>query len=113
MGRKMNERTLQMLQNFMTLHNNGWTIPEIAKKYDLASRTIYSYLDKIADENGVTRDSLLSVPHTEHLCYERQFEPVKPVDLTEFKQRFQKTLDAMNDVTEIIELILDEQEGEL
>lgn len=86
------ERTLKMKEAFMTLHNQGLSIKEIAHKFNLASCTVYGCLQEIADQAGVPRDSLLQVPKGKHLTHERRFEPVQPVDLTEFQERFAATL---------------------
>lgn len=56
-------RTLKMMEDFMVLHNAGHSIPEIAKMTRVDFATIYRHLDEIAEKNGVTRESLLEVPH--------------------------------------------------
>lgn len=58
-GGKVSERVRLMKENFMQLHNQGYTIPEIAKKYNLGRATVYQHLQEIADANGVSRESLL------------------------------------------------------
>lgn len=63
---KQSERVSIMKENFMKLHNEGYTILEIADKYNIARRTIYSHLNEIAKENGVDRTSLLEIPHKKH-----------------------------------------------
>ena len=59
--KEVSERVIQMKANFMRLHNEGKSIKEIAKAYSLCNWSVYHHLQKIADDNGVTRDSLLSV----------------------------------------------------
>ena len=53
------DRTLQMEENFMILHNAGMPATEIAKKYGLAASTVYRALPRIAEVAGVPRESLL------------------------------------------------------
>lgn len=86
------ERTLKMKEAFMTLHNQGLSIKQIAHQFDLDSSTVYSYLQEIADQAGVSRESLLQTPRAKHLTHQRRFTPVKPVDLNEFHERFDATL---------------------
>lgn len=55
------ERVREMKKHFMELHNNGATISDIAKMFQLSDWSIYHHLQAIADANGVTRESLLQV----------------------------------------------------
>ena len=87
-----NERTLQMMRNFMQLHAEGMGVPEIAAKYDLSRQTVYSCLDEIAENAGVTRESLLEVPHLKPHFPLHSFRPVKPVDMTGFRKHFEATI---------------------
>ncbi len=78
------ERTLKMMENFMDLHNNGHSIGEIAKLYNLSVTTVYKSLDRIAKKNGVTRESLLEKPfEADHSG--RNFTPVKPINRTKLQ----------------------------
>lgn len=53
------DRTLQMEENFIDLHNVGMPATEIAKRYGLAASTVYRALPRIAEVAGVPRESLL------------------------------------------------------
>lgn len=55
------ERVRRMKQDFISLHEQGYSIPEIAKIHKLAWGTVYRHLQEIADENGVAREELLKV----------------------------------------------------
>lgn len=59
---KESERAHVMEENFMALHKKGYSIKEIAAKYNLSFATGYNHLQKIADKYGVSRDSLLRSP---------------------------------------------------
>ena len=107
---KKNERTLQMMQNYILLHNGGLSPGEIAKKYDLSPWTVYNALQKIADEAGVTRESLLERPHSEHQPFERVSEPVKPINVKAFSERLQDALSVMNEFKEMVEMAIDDAE---
>ena len=107
---KKNERTLQMMQNYILLHNGGLSPGEIAKKYGLSPWTVYNALQKIADEAGVTRESLLERPHSEHQPFERVSEPVKPINVKAFSERLQDALGVMNEFKEMVEMAIDDAE---
>ena len=69
--------------------------------------TIYRELQHIADQNGVDRDSLLQIPHSEHVGYTRTFEPVEKIDLTEFHRHLSA---AMSEIDAAIDSIGEEIE---
>ena len=72
MGKEISERVRLMKQNFMIHHEKGKNIYEIAKIYGLSHSTVYNNLQSIADENNVTRASLLerlSSKHSKHRIY--------------------------------------------
>ena len=107
---KKNERTLQMMQNYILLHDRGMSPGEIAKKYNLSSRTVYGVLQEIADAAGVPRKSLLERPHSEHQHFERVSEPVKPINVKAFSERLQDALSVMNEFKEMVEMAIDDAE---
>lgn len=86
---KENERTLQFRKNFMRLYEEGLTALEIGEKYNLSSGTVYRILGEIAEEAGVTRESLLQRPHyIGHIFSSERYGPVEKVDLAEFERHF-------------------------
>ncbi len=106
---KPDERTLQMMEAFIGLHEDGYSIPEIAKKFNLSWSIVYRKLGEIADKAGVTRESLLMSPiKADHSG--RNFTPVKPVDTAKFHERFgiaMTELDAM--LKEVVQAIEDQE----
>lgn len=68
----VSERVNLMMQGFMSMHESGMTIAEIANHFRISKFTIYDHLQEIADNNKVDRESLLTVPHKEH---ERNISP--------------------------------------
>lgn len=67
MSVKLSERTKRMRKNFMKERREGKNIAQIAKEYEMNVSTVYSSLQIIADENNVSRESLLekmSSPHS-------------------------------------------------
>lgn len=77
MATKTSERVLQMKENFWDLHLQGFSIPEIANMYGLSPSTVYSYLDKIAQEHEVSREELLQQVHKTPAYWERQEASMK------------------------------------
>lgn len=59
MSVKLSERTKRMRKNFMKERREGKNIAQIAKEYEMNVSTVYSSLQIIADENNVSRESLL------------------------------------------------------
>ena len=114
---KMNERTLQMIRYYKKHWRDPDCTPtEVAKKFKLSIQTVYSYLQLIADELSeelgypVTREDLLEKPHSEHICYERRFEPVEPIDLEKFRRHYTETKAGMRKTIEDIDAILAAQD---
>lgn len=64
MKTRYDERTLRMMEDFMSLHEQGLTIAEIAEKCRVSVWTVYERLGEIAKKNHVSRDSLLQVIHS-------------------------------------------------
>lgn len=82
------ERTLQMMENFISLHNEGYSIKEIAEKHKLSPSVVYKNLDKIAEKAGVPREELLEkVIIADHSG--RNIEHLKPIDRTQFNKNYQ------------------------
>ena len=69
---KESQRMKDMKKNFMSLHEQGKSIAEIAKIYSLSQFSVYTNLQKIADANNVPRESLLAVVHSPHSSFTRQ-----------------------------------------
>ena len=59
-------RMAELKKNFMKHHEEGKTIKEIAELYNVSKRHIYTSLQDIADENNVSRESLLKKIHKKH-----------------------------------------------
>ena len=103
------ERVLQLRKNFMKHHNDGWSLQEIADYYHVTRRHTYSILQKIADENGVTRESLLEIPHSQHsspLFVHRDGE--EKVNVEEIRKEFQNILTSAGKIVDSIDKVLEE-----
>ncbi|MBR3132205.1 hypothetical protein IKG33_02245 [Candidatus Saccharibacteria bacterium] len=76
-----------MMESFISLHNKGYDIIDIAKMFDLSYSTVYKRLGEIAKKAGVAREELLKKPiEADHSG--RNFTPVKPVDRAKFNESF-------------------------
>ncbi len=76
----------------MELHRKGLTIPQIAKKYNLSTPTVYANLQAIADQAGVSRESLLERPHAEHASFVRKDTRLQPVDMERFNHHYETAM---------------------
>lgn len=99
------ERVVQMKANFMNLHQEGWSISEIADKYNLSKPTVYRHLETIASQNGVTRESLLQHVHQTQAYWARQSNSLK-VDGNQLLEKFDVAQKALNGISDDISLII-------
>ncbi|MBR2754014.1 helix-turn-helix domain-containing protein [Candidatus Saccharibacteria bacterium] len=112
MAAKPHERTLQMMENFLKLHNEGYSIKEIAKMYNLSEYTVYNRLGEIAEKEGVTRDELLKKPFfADHSG--RNFTPVMPIDRTKFNQNYDELIIRLDSILEGIDETINQIESDL
>ena len=109
---KENERTLQFRKNFMRLYEEGLTALEIGEKYNLSSGTVYRILGEIADEAGVTRESLLQRPHyIGNIVSGGEYGPIARVDLTDFERHFEKANKGVGELIVEVDKKISEQQG--
>lgn len=82
------QRVKNLKENFMQYHNDGYTIPEIAKIFKVDVSTVYANLDEIAQANNVTRESLLQVAPYNRVTTSASFHKDK-ADIEQLKDDFQ------------------------
>ena len=103
------ERMRLMKENFMKLHKQGFTIPEIVAEFNLGKATVYHTLQEIADANGVSRESLLKVVRTpSERAYKEEAKKVK-VNVTELKNGFKEAGNMLDSLIGIIDETLREE----
>ena len=113
MGRDSSERVRRMKGAFMVLHEEGYTIPEIAKKFDLDFSTVYHHLGSIAADNGVTRESLLQIVQTPRSEAQWNNERKKVrVDLAKMDEGFNTLIQTIDNLQEDITATILEEEQE-
>lgn len=110
------ERVVQMKASFMKLHEEGWSIPEIASKFNLSKQTVYRHLDSIAKQNSVTREVLLHQVHKTPAYWERQNNSLK-VDGNNLLENFNIAQNALakvsSEITTLIQVIEEDLEHDI
>jgi DNA-binding MarR family transcriptional regulator len=108
---KISETVNVMKKNFMALHNEGYSIAEIAERFELSPPTVYNHLDEIARENGVTRNDLLQIiksPYSER-GFREEAKRVK-VDVDELNKGLAKAEESIQETIDMITMILEGEE---
>lgn len=107
---KQSERSLQFKKNYQEMREDGKTVQEIADFYGLSRSQAYRLIRQLAEELGVTYDSLLSQPHQPpiYLGSSKTVEPVKPVDFSAFQQEFRGTISKFDKTIYQMEKVLKE-----
>jgi predicted DNA-binding protein YlxM (UPF0122 family) len=109
MANNTSERVQQLKKNFMKHRiDEGKTIKEISEIYNVSTRHIYLRLQEIANENNVTRESLLTTPHREHP--RRSSSTTEQVNPQEIRQEFDTMISNAKVLIEKIDSILQEEE---
>lgn len=107
---KESERMRLMKENFMELHQQGFSVSEIAERYNLSNKAAYNALQAIAEANGVSRESLLKVVRklTTERAYKEEAKKVK-VDVGELKKGFKEAGNLLDTMISIIDETLREE----
>lgn len=100
------ERICRLINEFMKYHNDGYTIPEIADIFQVDFGTVYKNLQEIADNNGVTRESLLQVVHSPHDVENRKLRNYSKENPYELNESFNILLNEIDNITTTIDSIL-------
>ena len=104
------ERTLKMKEEYVSLFEAGMTPKEIAKKFELSSWTVYNYLDEIAKEAGVPRESLLVRPHESPKSREQVSRVFPSADIVGTRERFTKLGKGINELRDEVASYIKQQE---
>lgn len=112
MERKSSERVRAMKREFMTLHNDGYGIYEIAEHFGLHFTTVYRHLEEVALENDVSRESLLATVRTKHRPKVSLSEDEKTAKVTfeEIGKHLEDAENSLKDVITNIDKLLKEEE---
>ena len=101
-------RMEELKKNFMKHHEEGKTIKEISELYNVSTRHIYNSLQDIADENNVSRESLLTTVH-------KQQKPLQntksdgQINPAEMKENFDGIINNAKIIIKKIDSILQEE----
>lgn len=99
------QRVEKLIREFMQYHNDGYSILEIAKLFEVDFSTVYNYLEEIANANGVTRESLLERKSSQHESLHSVFAKEK-IDATNLKKDFEMVEKDLGGVIAKIDQIL-------
>ena len=108
MRERREERTKEMIRQFVTLRKENKSIQEIANLFGLSKKTVYFYLQEIADSNGVSRDDLLYQVHKEYDVNYVTRKTVEHIDAVELKNHFSAMIDEANKIISTLDNILKE-----
>ena len=108
MSSRESERVHVMKENFMRLHQAGYSIPEVAEMYNLASTTVYQHLGEIALANNVTRSSLLQVLRTPSERAYRDERARVSTSISEFQSKYAQLSDGLQGMMDTLGNILKE-----
>ena len=109
---KTSERVNRLIEEYMPKREKGMSNEEIAADYGLSVQTFYNHLQKIADENGVTREELLYRPNKSHV----QSKPKavwkkETVDPQELKNDFDRLLQQVSEIIQKVDQIEEQEEN--
>ena len=77
--------------------------------YSLSRHTVYYYLQDIANENGVTRESLLEVVHKPHVLTKPALKnPAKQVEIEKIRGSFSELYNDLDSLAKNIRTFLQE-----
>ena len=114
METKIHERTRAMMENFYSHFESGMSIREIAEHYKLSESTVYKKLDTIAKNVGVSRETLLSIPHAPHIATTSKSEQIKKIDIAQACDQLENDIGKLDELLASIEKIIAEiEEGEI
>ena len=102
------ERVENLVKNFMQYHNDGHSIIEIAKIFEVDLSTVYNHLQEIADANNVSRESLLERKSSKGFSRLPFYK--EKVDAEKLKDDFKKVEEDLDKVIEEIDNILTTEE---
>lgn len=107
---KQSERTFQMKESYVKLHEEGLSVGQIAERFDLTPRMVYLALGDIAKKAGVSRDSLLEKPHKPHSNPVRVVQDQSGVNLADHETYVKETLASFDQVLKNVGQYIELQE---
>ena len=106
------ERTKAMIESFVPLRDEGKSIAEIAKMFEISSRTVYNYLGVISKNSGRSRESLLHIPHKEHeMTVAKEYKATDELNVEELRRNFSNAVNEIDNVIKGIDKALEEDEN--
>ena len=107
------ERVRLMKENFMRLHEAGYSIVQIAEQYNLGKDTVYRHLQGIADANKVSRESLLQIVRTpSERAIQKEEERKTKVTVEGLRQGFREVGERIDSLIGEIDEVLEYEKQE-
>lgn len=108
---KTAERTHQMMENYMSLHQAGYSNPEIADMFNVSHVTVIRRLQEIADKYGVDREELLNriQPIRNKNWYLYEEEKRVKLNFEKMMQNFDTASASVQGVIDTIDQIVDKE----
>ncbi len=95
------QRVEKLHKEFMSYHKQGYSVLEIAKILKVDFSTVYKHLQQIADENGVTRESLLVKPSSSYS--ERATYSTDKVNFEKLRTEFANVEQSIDEILNTVE----------
>lgn len=108
----LSERVRRMMEAFVDLYDQGFSIKEIAKKFGLHWRTVYKYIPEIAKKAGRPVSDFRR-DYKPHLTYDHQFEPVAEIDVEQYMRKFEELKKSAEELSSLISRDIRELEKEI
>ena len=105
------ERTKEMIRQFPKLRAENKSIQEIADIFGLSKKTVYEYLQEIAENMGVSRDDLLYEVQKKHdVCNATGRKAIEQVDTVELEQHFSAMIKEVDEIILSLDKMLQEDD---
>ena len=109
---RYDERTLRMMDEYCSLHDQALMPKDIAEKFGVTTMTVYNRLGEIAEKNGVPRESLLEKPRTSpETVNRRSFKQLPTVDMDQIQQDLKSAFEAVVALNTAVTECLEQQEA--
>ena len=105
------ERTKEMVRQFPKLREEKKSILEIANIFGLSKKTVYEYLQEIADSMGVSRDDLLYQVHKpQEVSNVTGRKAVEQIDTVQMEHHFAAMIKEVDEIILSLDKMLQEDD---
>ena len=105
---KLSERVKEMMKNYISLHEKGLSVSEIAERFGISEKTVYMRLGEIAEQNGLSREELLVRPRFKESERKRLREDKRiRAKFDQVSSELNEAITSMNKIVAEIDYIID------